>query len=257
MTVLRALRRLEQSKVTASDGELGLVVGFLVERDHYVVRYLVVETGGFVGGSKLLVSPISLHKNRTTHRGLHVATTISKVQDAPRFDLDQPISRRMELEFHRYYGYAQYWGQSGTWGESPQPGALARARNHDSAVVADTTGSSEVRLLKATELRQYQVAGSDDVLGRVEDFVVDDETWEIRYFVVATDPWFGGQVLIAPEWARRTSPERRTIYFGLTRQAVQDSPEWNPTRPITREDEARLYAHYERPGYWALGKTAS
>jgi hypothetical protein len=36
----------------------------------------------------------------------------------------------------------------------------------------------------------------------------------------------------------------------MPRQKIKNSPEWNPSAPINREYEARLYDYYGRPVYW-------
>lgn len=56
----------------------------------------------------------------------------------------------------------------------------------------------------AREVRGYQIQGRDEAIGHVNDFIVDDETWEIRYLVIDTSNWwFGKKVLVAPHWASR------------------------------------------------------
>ena len=42
--MLRSSKDLEGYTVTATDGEVGSVVNFLLDDEHWVVRYLVVQT---------------------------------------------------------------------------------------------------------------------------------------------------------------------------------------------------------------------
>ena len=39
-------------------------------------------------------------------------------------------------------------------------------------------------------------------------------------------------------------------YVGLSREAIQNAPEYAESAPITREYENQLYFHYGRPPYW-------
>jgi sporulation protein YlmC with PRC-barrel domain len=82
------------------------------------------------------------------------------------------------------------------------------------ATVSPTAGARSFRkrvlapddthLRSAEELFGYRVQATDGRIGRVDDFIVDDETWDVRYLVVETSAWwFGKSVLIAPTWARR------------------------------------------------------
>jgi hypothetical protein len=40
------------------------------------------------------------------------------------------------------------------------------------------------------------------------------------------------------------------VFAGLTREAIQEAPEYVESKPITRDYENRLYLHYGRPPYW-------
>lgn len=106
----------------------------------------------------------------------------------------------------------------------------------------------------AGELRGYHIQGSDEEIGHVEDFIVDDESWEIRYLVIDTSNWWGGKkVLVAPRWAGHTSWSKSKVHVDLSRQTIKKSPEWKAGEAINREYEARLYDYYGRPAYWEGG----
>jgi sporulation protein YlmC with PRC-barrel domain len=108
-------------------------------------------------------------------------------------------------------------------------------------------------LRSVAEVRGYHIEGSDGAIGHVDDFVVDDESWEVRYLVVDTSNWwFGNKVLVAPHWASRISWGERKVYVDVSRQAIKDSPEWNPTATIDRAYEEHLYDHHGRTPYWAI-----
>jgi hypothetical protein len=88
-------------------------------------------------------------------------------------------------------------------------------------------------------------------MGHVEDFVVDDEEWAIRYVVVDTRNWLPGRkVLVSPDWVPEVSWSERKAYVGLTRDEIKSAPGWDSGAPPARDYEARLYGHYGRPPYW-------
>jgi hypothetical protein len=85
----------------------------------------------------------------------------------------------------------------------------------------------------------------------VEKFIIDDESWTIRYIVVDTRNWLPGKkVLVSPEWISSVSWSDRRVYVDLSRDAVENCPEYDPYRPIERDYENRLYGHYQRPHHW-------
>ncbi len=152
--------------------------------------------------------------------------------------------------FFRYYGYPYYWGYPGVWGVGVQPGGIAaEAWNAPASDEPETSG--DVHLRSAGELRGYDIQGTDDAIGYVEDFIVDDQTWEVRYLVIDTGSWWlGKKVLIASRWATRVSWDDRKVHVDLSRQVIKAGPEWDPSTPITREYEERLHGYYRRPPYW-------
>jgi hypothetical protein len=83
------------------------------------------------------------------------------------------------------------------------------------------------------------------------DFLIDDETWEIRYFIIARRSWWPGKhVLLAPEWIQRVSWEKSKVHVDLSRVQIRRSPVYSANMPLTRDDEIRLHRHYRREGYW-------
>jgi hypothetical protein len=249
--VLRSLKDLERYKVSATDGDIGSVVNFLLDDERWMVRYLVVETEGMLDGRRVLISPIFFRQAEWSTQRFHLALTKEKVKNSPSVDVDLPVSRQREREYYRYYDYPYYWGDTGLWGMGAYPGFLA-AGGWNEAPELSEEASGDVHLRSAKEIRGYHIQGSDEPIGHIDNFIVDDETWEVRYLVIDTSNWgFGKKVLVAPHWATRISWEERNVYVDLSRQAIKNSPEWNAAAPINREYEERLYDFYGRPVYWA------
>ena len=97
----------------------------------------------------------------------------------------------------------------------------------------------------------YNIHASDGEIGHVEDFVIDDETWAIRYLVVDTRNWWPGEkVLISPRWIERVSWDLSKVFVSLSRDAIRQSPQYSEESLLTREYETSLHGHYNRKGYW-------
>ena len=253
--MLRSLKDLERYTVGATDGDIGTVEDFLMDDGRWVIRYLVVQTGGslLLDGRRVLISPISFRQAEWSTRRFHLAVTMDKVKNSPSVDVDKPVSRQHELNYFRYYGYPYYWGYQGPWGMGAYPGLLAGPR-WDEVPEPSSEAPGDVHLRSARELRGYQIQGRDEAIGHVDDFIVDDETWEVRYLVVDTSNWwFGKRVLVAPHWATRISWEESRVYLGMSREAIKNSPVWDAADAVNREYETRLYDYYGRPVYWLTG----
>jgi len=252
--MLRSLNDLERYKVKATDGDIGHAVDFLFDDERWGVRYLVVETKGFIDARQVLISPISIANADWAIKVIHLALTKDKVKNSPGIEVDKPVSRQQEELQSKYYGYAAYWGYTGTlWGMGPYPGLLRTESWKDIPPKDPTRNSGDVHLRAAKEVRGYHLTGSDGAIGHVADFIVDDEDWAVRYLVVDTGNWWAGKkVVIAPQWTRQIDWNQRTVDVGLSREAVKNSPSWNGPGAANREYEQLLYAYYGRPSYWTI-----
>ncbi|MBN2193204.1 MAG: hypothetical protein JW751_10350 [Polyangiaceae bacterium] len=249
--MLRVLHDLERYAVSASDGDVGNVADFYFDDERWAIRYLVVETGHLFAGRPVLISPISFRQVDWSTRHFHLALTQKNVRESPSVDVDKPVSRQHEQHYAAFYGYPNYWGNSGLWGTGAYPALLAAERRGE-VFPESAAEAGDGHLRSAREVRGYTLQGSDDVIGHLDGFIVDDETWQVRYMVIATNgTWFGKKVLIAPQWATRVSWTTRAVYVNIPRQAVKSCPEWDPNAAINREYETRLYDYYGRPVQWA------
>jgi hypothetical protein len=58
--MLRTAKAMQADKVVATDGEIGHVDPFYFDDEEWAVRYLVVNTGGWLKGGRVLISPIAV-----------------------------------------------------------------------------------------------------------------------------------------------------------------------------------------------------
>ena len=248
--MFQSLKDLEKFTVKTTDGDVGRVRDVLFDDARWIVRYLVVEPAGEVAGPKVLISPVSISRVEQANQTVHLTLTKEKVSLSPPIDTDKPVSRQHERDYYRYYGYAPYWGFSGLWGEGDYPGLLATAMWRE-LPVEHSTEADDPHLRSATEIRGYHIQGSDALVGHIDDFVVDDTSWQMRYLIVDTsDWWFGKKVLIAPHWASGVGWAERKVYVDMSRKGIKNCPEWSVNAIIEREYEERLYDYYGRPVYW-------
>jgi|CZKS01.1.fsa_nt_gi hypothetical protein len=238
--------------IHATDGELGTVDQFYFDDETWAIRYLAVETGGWLGGRQVLISPMSVLHTDWPAKRLDVSLTKKQVENSPDINTHLPVSRQHEAEYNLYYGYPYYWGGPFLWGPVPYPADLAIPTTA-STKAADRveSESADSHLFSAEAITGYYVEATDGEIGHVDGFVIDDEAWAIRYVEVATRNWLPGKkVLISPAWIERVSWAESNISVGLSREAIKSCPEYLLSRPLTREYEDQLHAHYGRPPYW-------
>jgi sporulation protein YlmC with PRC-barrel domain len=245
--MLHKTKTLEGYKLDSLDGEIGHVQGFYFDDQHWTIRYLIADTGNWLSGRQVLISPYALVAAIKEEEHIAVALTKKQIENSPPLNSDKPVSRQFEESFYGYYGWPTYWGGSAMWGYSPY---LIRDRERWRKS-SQQEKAWDPHLRSTRDVSGYHIEAADGEIGHVEDFVIDDETWAIRYLIVNTSNWWTGKkVLVSPQWIERVSWDESKVFIKLTREAIKQSPEFTEESLITRDYETLLYGHYQRPGYW-------
>ncbi len=258
--MLRKASGLDGFTIGASDGDMGRVVDLYFDDQSWTVRHLVVDTGRWLSGRRVLISPMSFKAMDWDNSRILVDLTKQQVESSPSIDTDRPISRQNEMDYYGYYGMPYYWTGPYRWGAWPTPldwgASAAGTQNPEAAEAREAVMSGErepgdPHLRSMGTVTGYYIHASDGNIGHVEDFLIDDQDWAIRYIVVDTRNWLPGKkVLVSPEWIERISWADSTVYVNIVRETIQRSPEYDPSRPLQRGYEASLYDYYGRPRYW-------
>ena len=249
--MLRSMKDMEDYTIGATDGIIGRVQDFYFDDEAWVIRYLVVRGGDGSSRRKVLISPICIGQPNWSEKILPVSLTRAQIQSSPDIDTHKPVSRQHEMGYLGYYGYGMYWGGGGLWGAGIYPDELQAGLQNDAASGALRHQDEDVHLRSGNEIIRYYVHASDGDIGHVQGLIVDENSWAIRYIIVNTSNWWlGHQVIIAPEWIDDVDWAESKLSIDLTRQAIKDSPHYDPNAPLSRERETQIHTHYGRAGYW-------
>jgi hypothetical protein len=104
--MLNALSSLKGFEVQAKDGSLGTVSDFLFVDATWKVRWIVVDTGGWLTGRKILIHPSAVVSTQLDAREINVALTKAQVEDSPDILKDRPVSQQMQNDIYGYYGWS-------------------------------------------------------------------------------------------------------------------------------------------------------
>lgn len=245
--MLRNTLHLIGHKLLATDGSIGAVHDLSFDDRSWTIRYVVADTGGWLLGRQVLLSPACFGVPDWQEQAIPVSLTKEQIEQSPSIDADQTVSRHHEMQLQQHFGWPPYWNSYplGGIGWIPLP-----AREPDTVEEGAET-SEEPTLRSVNEVRSYHIQAQDGEMGRVHDFVFDDEDWAIRYIVVDTNRWLPGkETLVAPEWISSIRWDERKVHVDLKREAITAAPEYDSRRAITREYEEILHDHYGRAKYW-------
>jgi len=257
--MLISVKKLMGFTLAATDGAIGEVESCYFDDVHWTVRYLVVDTGGWLSGRTVLLSPMSVRGVDMAAERVLVNLTREQVKHSPDIDTHRPVSRQHEISLLRHYGFPTYWYGPYAWGGMMLPtppvpasdGVLGDAVLQEVTARAEQDNLEDAHLHSTSDVVGYDIQARDGAIGHLDDFLIDDRTWTIRWLAVDTRNWLPGKhVLVTPEWVEDVVWTERAVCVGLTRGQIKSAPEYDQNRPVEREYEQRLFSHYGRPTYW-------
>jgi hypothetical protein len=231
---MKTLRRLEGFRVLGEGETLGKVMDAYFDDHVWAVRDLVVAGSGRHARLWWL-SPHSILRIDQRRRTIETTITAAQWRTTAPDEPDTAIPRATWTGLLKYYGFPYSW------------------RGLDRAVAPRVPSSSgpELHLRSERRFRHYLVHALDGELGHVEDLLVDEHSWAVRYLVVDTRRWRpGGRVLLAPEWVLYVSWLEQSVHTSLEQKTVRTAPPYDRRTRIDRAYEARLRQHYGRPAAW-------
>jgi hypothetical protein len=242
--------------IEASDGQLGTVSDLLFEDSSWAIRWLVVDTGNWLSGRKVLLPLSALGRPDQMQRHFPVKLTMQQVKDSPDIDTDQPVSRQIEAHVYKHYGWDPYWGSGyfpmsnamATPFVAPYYGAGSTPRKPTSLDILPNTGDLHLRSIAA--VTGYFVHATDGEVGHVEDFLLDEVDMSIRYLSVDTGNWWPGErVLISPRSVREIDWADSLIHLDISRKQVKGSPTYNPSMIAPSENSSGSISPETARGY--------
>jgi sporulation protein YlmC with PRC-barrel domain len=223
--MLRSMKQLYGDKLGASDGEIGHVKDFYFDDQNWAVRYVIADTGSWLTGRQVLISPHSLGCLDQAEKVLRVKLTRKQIEDSPSIGSHKPLSRQYEEEYYRYYGWPCYWQGDGLWGMSGFPIVALPAQPFPDKLPAAHGPPSEranAHLRSAQAVTGYHIKTNDGTVGHVCDFMMDTQSWAIRQLAIKTGHRFSGkEVLISTKNVDRISFEESTVFVNLSSEAVE------------------------------------
>jgi sporulation protein YlmC with PRC-barrel domain len=258
--MLQVASALKGYAIEATDGRIGTVSDFLFDDKTWKIRWLVVDTGGWLSGRKVLIHPSALGTADHERLELPVSLTMAKVKDSPDIAQDRPVSQQMESSLFTHYGWDPMWGGGSYFGGLSMGyplGATPYFGREPVHAIPDTDGGADLavndgdpHLRSLSAIRGYQVHATDGDIGHVENFLIDDAAWGVRYLIIDTRNWWPGQhVLISPYAVQEISWSEHHVRLDVSRERVKTSPPWDPARMIDEVAEKRVHTHYDWPGY--------
>lgn len=212
--------------IEAPDGKVGVVSDILFEDDSWKLRWFVITTGQWLSARRILIHPSAFGRPDIRNHAFPVTLTKVQVEASAEISTDPPVSLQHEQMPTDCYSYGDsfgggFYGCDGlglTTGVMPQ---MSGWQNHADAPVGDP------HLRSLAEVRGYHIRALDGDIGHLDDFLVDDESWNIDCAIIDTKNWgFGKHVLVPLTEVKNVDWAERYIRIDLTRYKIRCSPSW-------------------------------
>jgi uncharacterized protein YrrD len=247
----RSIKSLEGYTLKETDGEIGKVDEFYFDDVSWTIRYLVIKTGNWFSGKKVLISPKALLTPDWENETFPVNLTKNQIENSPDIDTEKPVSRQHEEELFTYYTWDPYWGDgahgAGIFGA--MPGDLYESEVEAGPIVpVQDSQPQDPHLRSSDEVKGYTIHATDGEIGKVKDYIVDDSDWRINYLVVDTGDWLNSKNILLPVgWIKQVKWDNSIVIVNVTVEQVQNCPVFDPDQPLNAADEKILFDYYGRP----------
>jgi len=223
--MLHNLKQILGHKLAASDGTIGHVKDFYFDDKTWAIRYLVADTGTWLTGRQVLLSPYAFGHLDHDGKILTINLTRKQIENSPSIDAHRPVSRQYEQNYYNYYGWPNYWEGGALWGTGDYPEFRASSRPYDLRSY-DYPKWDDIHLRSTNAVTGYDIQATDGKLGSVSGFLVDQKKWVIRELAVETGHWYSGkEILITPSKIERISYEESKVFVKLTKADLERTEE--------------------------------
>lgn len=249
---------LEKFRLDATDGELGKIKDLYFDDKKWALRYVVVDTRKWLPGRKVVLSPAGIKEINVGDQLVYMDNDKESIRNSPTIEEEAPVSLQKEQEMANYYGWFPYWKGDSLWGTTGAPEMVGPDLSQETPTVTENEFNEEPNhhLRSMNEIKGdeagYQIEAVDEGrVGFIEDFIIEDQSWGIRYVVVKTVEKLGGKrILLSPDWMETIDWGKKSIPVDLDYKRIQDAPEYDPEQPVTRNEEEKIYQAFQKPKYW-------
>lgn len=245
-TPLLNAHKLETAEVRGRDGVVGRVDDLLFDDIAWTVRYLVIDTGVWLAGRRVLLAPAAVNGHAVDTNCLSVNLTQDQIRTSPPARTED-LTREHEARLHEHYRWAPYWAPLHTPFASdaiPPPAAFERPAPREPA----PPSVADPHLRSARHVRGYRLVATDGPIGAAEDFLLEPNSWRITFLIVDTNGWLpGGKVLLEPHTIERVSWTAAKIFVREERAVIKAHPPYSPEQTLDAEYLTGLQRHYQHP----------
>jgi len=208
--MIRSLDTLQGHSLRATDGSVGKISDLYFDDHVWIVRYIVVDTGGWLTGRAVLIAPSALGTPDDEALEFPVNLTREQIENAPGVDEAKPVDRQQELGLADHFGWP-------AWRQASQelPREVARKQSAE----------GDPNLRSADDVVGYGISAADGEIGSISGLLIETADWSVRFLIVDTGKWLSGRkVALAPDRVKHINWAERRVEIDLSTEQIRNSP---------------------------------
>ena len=197
--------RVYGSRLATSDGNHAGVRDLLFDDRAWHIRHLVVRLRHFLSWEDVLLTSEQIESADWSSGTLQTPLLLAEVTKAPTLLSNPPVAKQEELKAARMIAWEAYW--TGLFNRLPD------------------FGDPHIRNTRA--VTGHRVFGVDSEVGFIDNFVIDDQGWKIRYVVVRLGRRRSGRrVMVDPHLVDAISWQDHSVWIHLPRESIERCDEF-------------------------------
>jgi hypothetical protein len=246
-------KRLIHFKVDTSDNSIGKLFNIIFDQSNWVVRYLYLNFGDLFKHNSYLISPVTI--KTISLNGILLRESYKKIVESIFIEQRFPVSRETEKKIHEYYSIKFYWdypSSSESFGNSID----SKKKQHQSfwpfkfkksnIPERDFTGDEKGQLALCSVLIGSTVQCLNGIGGRLDDLIISDKGWVIRYGICIVDnSIFPLKKCVPVSIITGIDINDHEIYLSCSSEKLKNSIEYSSYNSIDNDFENRLNVYFD------------
>jgi sporulation protein YlmC with PRC-barrel domain len=239
----RRVRDFARSTIYGNDGRLGTVRELYFDDHNWTVRYLLIKSGGWLMGREVHIATSAIADIDDENASMRINLQRKQIEQSPTIDQANSISRQYEETYYNHFQWHPYWQP-----DTPEWGNPIHFLDDETMIINKPLLPEPLKqshLRSSAEVIGYEMHAKDGAIGHLDDLIVHDDDWVIRYVQVDTrNRWTGKKMLVPTDRIHQIDWANRSVEVSLTRQAIESAPSYDPSNLITPDYEVELSNHY-------------
>jgi uncharacterized protein YrrD len=259
--MLHSYDDLRHYAVRAADERKGHVDDLYFDDQSWAIRYLVVHTGFLFSARQSLIRADLLSAPEVDKREFPVSVKAEDIENAPPPESHEPVSarrdRRFAMDLALWPPFLIGFDEARYTPLVAETQIMHHLRDADPTEDADQNRSgtsADPHLRSMYEVSGYRVVARDEEFGSVVDFLIDPESWQLRYVVVDTGAWLPGKrVVITTGHVSGIDAEAGSIHVDIDKADVESAKPLASVEDLKRSSYQEFAEQYGTGGMWPVG----